>query len=625
MVGTKTEMERLLKDATKITGIKYDIKNLSDVYEAIHVIQGELGITGTTAKEATETLQGSLSSFKASWNNFLSGSGNLGQVVDTAIIFVENIIRIVGEAVPFIIDNISKHLPKMLELGGQIFQKIIDGILNNIPQLINTTLQIIQTLMAGIIQNLPQILEMGIQILQQLVLGISQMLPTLIPKAVECIITIVETLLDNIDLLIDAGIELIMALAEGIINALPILIEKVPIIIQKLINAFFRNFPKLLKAGVQLIAKLIPGLMEPILQSVITFIKDNWQSLLLFIVNPFAGAFKLLYEHCEDFRNFIDNFVNKVKEIFNKIIEFFKNNWQGLLLVLVNPFVGAFKLLYDNCEQFRNFINNIISQIKQFFIDLWENIKNGAQTAWDNVQNIWHSVGNWFNDTIINPINNFFDEMWNKLKNGASNAWNGIKNVFSNVTSWFRNQFTEAWTAVKNVFSTGGKIFTGIKEGIVSAFKTVVNAIIGGINRVIKVPFDGINNALNTIRNVGIGDLKPFTNLPRISTPQIPQLEWGGILKRGQVGLLEGRGDEAIVPLHQNKKWIKAVAEEMHRAVLMENGAINSNASVKSNHSLNNVINAKFDIEGNLEVDGQRLGRIVAPYTMQTIRTGGAY
>ena len=117
---------------------------------------------------------------------------------------------------------------------------------------------------------------------------------------------------------------------------------------------------------------------------------------------------------------------------------------------------------------------------------------------------------------------------------------------------------------------------------------------------------------------------KPFDGLSTIQIPQIPSImEWGGILKRGQVGLLEGKGDEAVVPLHQNRKWIKAVAEEMQRAIVMENGAINANASIKSNNNLNNVINARFAVDGSLVVDGQRLGRIVAPYTMQTIRAGG--
>lgn len=281
--GTKTEMERLLSDAQKLTGVKYDINNLSDVYEAIHVIQEELGITGTTAKEASETLQGSFSAMKASWNNFLSGAGDLSQVVDTATDVVKNIVRIVKVAMPQIIESIVKSLPELLKLGGEILQQLIQGIITYLPELMNSAghilsslaqgivqtlpqllpvmLQVIQTLIIGLTNSLPQIIQMGFQVILQLATGIAQMLPILIPEAVNCIITLVEALLDNIDLLIDAGIELIMGLAEGLIEALPILIEKAPVIIQKLFDAIVRNFPKIIKAGGELIGKLVAGIV----------------------------------------------------------------------------------------------------------------------------------------------------------------------------------------------------------------------------------------------------------------------------------------------------------------------------------------------------------------------------
>lgn len=286
--GTKTEMERLLADAQKITGIKYDINNLSDVYEAIHVIQGELGITGTTAKEASETLQGSFSAMKASWNNFLSGAGDLSQVVDTATDVVKNVVRIVNEAIPDIVSSISKSLPELLELGGEILQQLIQGIITYLPELMNSAgqilsslaqgiiqtlpqllpvvLQIIQTLITNLTNSLPQIIQVGFQVILQLATGIAQMLPTLIPEAVNCIVTLVEGLLDNRDQLIDAGIQLIIGLAEGLINALPTLIEKIPVIIEKLINAIVRNLPKIVEAGIKLVVMLAKGLIQAIPQ-----------------------------------------------------------------------------------------------------------------------------------------------------------------------------------------------------------------------------------------------------------------------------------------------------------------------------------------------------------------------
>lgn len=219
---------------------------------------------------------------------------------------------------------------------------------------------------------------------------------------------------------------------------------------------------------------------------------------------------------------------------------------------------GVFKIVFEW------FTSNVIEPIKNAFTTFWDKIKNLASSAWSGIKNIWSVVSGWFNKTIISPISNFFSNMWNKLKSGASSAWTGIKSVFSSVTTWFRDKFTEAWTAVKNVFSTGGKIFDGIKEGITEAFKKVVNAIIRGINKVISVPFNAINRVLSKIRSVEIAGISPFSGLPRISVPEIPLLYKGGILKKGQVGLLEGNGAEAVVPLEKETAWINRIAQKMN-------------------------------------------------------------
>ena len=155
--------------------------------------------------------------------------------------------------------------------------------------------------------------------------------------------------------------------------------------------------------------------------------------------------------------------------------------------------------------------------------------------------------------------------MWDGLKQGASDAWEGIKGAFSAVTTWFRDTFSEAWQKVKNVFSTGGKVFDGIKEGIENAFKTVVNAIIRGINKVVAFPFNAINSFLRTLRDINILGLYPFGWISEIYVPQIPELAKGGVLGRGQLGLLEGDGAEAVVPLEKNKEWIHAVAQDFGR------------------------------------------------------------
>jgi hypothetical protein len=120
-----------------------------------------------------------------------------------------------------------------------------------------------------------------------------------------------------------------------------------------------------------------------------------------------------------------------------------------------------------------------------------------------------------------------------------------------------------AWQAVKNVFSKGGKIFDGIKDGILNGLKAVINGIIKGINKVVSVPFDGINWALNKLRSLSILGVKPFGWISTINVPQIPLLEKGGVLKKGQIGLLEGNAAEAVVPLERHTGWINRIAEKL--------------------------------------------------------------
>jgi len=162
-------MERLLADAEQLSGVHYDISNLSDVYEAIHVVQEELGVTGTTAKEAQDTLQGSFASMQASWKNFLSGAGDLNQFVKSFSTFAKNVLRIAKDAVPDIIAGITEAMPDLLEFGGVLIQEFATAILNNFPILIETAFQIVQTLITGLVSYLPQIIEVGLKAVVQLI------------------------------------------------------------------------------------------------------------------------------------------------------------------------------------------------------------------------------------------------------------------------------------------------------------------------------------------------------------------------------------------------------------------------------------------------------------------------
>ena len=296
--GTKSEMERLLADAQKFSGVKYDINNLKDVYEAIHVVQTEMGITGTTALEAEETISGSVNAMKSAYSNFVVGladdNADLDQLIqnliDSAMTVLDNVLPIIEQflnsliaVLPEFMEFIVQFLPDILEMGVEILKTLAEGILDAVPQLVDTALIIVNQLAQTLIEMLPTIIQVGMEMIVSLIMGIAESLPTLIPTIVDTVLLIVETLLDNIDMLVDAGIELIIALALGLIDAIPILIEKAPIIIEKVVNALIRNAPKLVQGAITLMVEIASGLIKGIpevLKAIPRIIKSMKDALL---------------------------------------------------------------------------------------------------------------------------------------------------------------------------------------------------------------------------------------------------------------------------------------------------------------------------------------------------------
>lgn len=339
--GTKTEMERLLADAEKFSGIKYDINSLSDVYEAIHVVQQEMGITGTTALEAKDTLEGSFSAMKASWENFMSGAGDLTPVVENAKNVVNNILGILSEAVPHIVTAIVETMPQLLGLASevilafanaivenlpilmesvcQIIPTIIQGIITLIPQLIPVVIQVIQALAFGILENLPLILEAACEIIPQILLGIAQMMPELIPKIADCIVLMCNTMIENLDLLIDATIVLMFAIIEGIVKAYPDIIAKMPEMLVKMAMSLVENADKL----VQAIGECLGQLLGAIIKGAIN-ISLEWINLIkTYIIDPIANK---VSEFLNIGKNIVEGLWNGIKNakdwLFGKIKSF---------------------------------------------------------------------------------------------------------------------------------------------------------------------------------------------------------------------------------------------------------------------------------------------------------------
>lgn len=231
----------------------------------------------------------------------------------------------------------------------------------------------------------------------------------------------------------------------------------------------------------------------------------------------------------------------------------------GAIITAIAALVAAFITLWNTSDEFRQFWYDFGDSV----LEVWEAAVDGVTQWIDDLVWAWktaiQSIKDYFAD-----IGKFWKDTWESLKSGAKDAWEGVKKAFSGVVEWFGDVFSKAWQKVKDVFSTGGKIFTGIKDGIVETFKTVVNAIIRGINKVITIPFNAINSVLSKIHDIEIAGVTPFDFIDTFDVPQIPELARGGVLKRGQIGLLEGNGAEAVVPLEKNTRWLDEIANRIY-------------------------------------------------------------
>lgn len=376
--GTKTEMERLLADASKISGVKYDINNLADVYNAIHIIQKELGITGTTSKEAATTIEGSMNSAKAAYDNFLNGSGSAEELADSIAVMMENIGKNLGEIIPrlaatipelfstlwddmknemqqgvqvgaemitSILLGITEGIPDFLSVGGQVIMSLAGSISSASPQLITAAGTAILALGSGIMQALPQMISYGVQIITQIGNAISQAAPELIPKAIEALAQFALGLISALPQLITVGIQMITSLAQGLINSIPLLIEYVPQIINSFCAAIDTGLLQLIAAGVKIIANLVIGIVQAIPQLIAAL-----PQIVLAIYNVFmhinllsAGAniIKTLASGLKSSGgSVISAAQNIVKFIWNQLV---KTDWVNLGKMLIQKLVSGIR------------------------------------------------------------------------------------------------------------------------------------------------------------------------------------------------------------------------------------------------------------------------------------------
>lgn len=299
--GTKEEMERLLADAEAISGIHYDISNYADVVDAIHVIQTEMGITGTTALEAEKTISGSIGMLKSSFANLITGLGNadadigklVGNVVSSFSSVVENVAPIIRnltqslpQAVTGMIQAIQPMIPDLLQLGADLFQSLVDGIMSALPGILETAASIITELISGLTSLLPDLVGFGIDLFGALI----EDLPGIIEKILEALPQIITAITDKlstlIPIIVDAGVQLFIALVKNLPAIIAAIVKSIPTIITSIVDAVKQAWPTIAEAGRGLFTKLVDRGAE-----IIGEIKSFVQNLVQGIVSTITGAF----------------------------------------------------------------------------------------------------------------------------------------------------------------------------------------------------------------------------------------------------------------------------------------------------------------------------------------------
>lgn len=387
--GTQAEMERLLADAEKISGIKYDISSYADIVDAIHVVQTEMGITGTTAKEAASTIRGSFGMMKSAWQNLVTGMADpsqdlgvlVGNFTESVVTFGNNVIPRIQELLPRIVEattsligTVSEQLPAILQtiLPSLVegATSLVTGLMNALPAVLTVIADVaptvINTLVPALIELLPQIVQTGIDIIVSLAQGIADATPELIPAAAEAIAEIARILTDpdNLSAVIDAALEIILALVDGFMDAIPTLIEVIPDIIANLVTAIIVNAPKLIEASIALILSLADGLIKALPELVAAIpnliialvegILDHLDEIILAGVKVTGALIKGLIKAIPDIIMAIPRVISSIVDTF---LDF---DWLGLGKNIVEGIIDGFVEMWND---FKNTVHDAVTGV----------------------------------------------------------------------------------------------------------------------------------------------------------------------------------------------------------------------------------------------------------------------
>ena len=464
--GTKTEMERLLADAQELTGVKYDINNLNDVYQAIHVIQEEMGITGTTAKEASETLEGSMAAAKAAWDNFMNGSSDADQLADAFATAADNIVNNLAEIVPRFAETLpalagaivsqipdlaAAIVPAVLSAGQSILEQARDAVLDfDFEGMAEMVVESITDFING--DGLRSFLGCLVDIFTGIVNGISSMLPTLLPALVELISYTVTSLLDQLPALLDCALQLVLGLAEGILAAIPALIDALPEVISGIVQFLISARLAIIDAGIELLGALVdalPDVIDALVEALPQIIEATVTALIAAAPQLVRAGIELLSALVEAIPVIVVELAKAVPDIITAIIDALED-LPDLIGEVFAEIVAdlqewgadmgskAQKLITDLCTKVSNVLRNLPGQIWTHLVNAVTRVVQWGQQMLSNASTAMSNM--------LSKVNSIIQQLPGKI-------WTHLVNAVNKVVAWGQQMVSNASTAASNMLS----------------------------------------------------------------------------------------------------------------------------------------------------------------------------
>lgn len=562
--GTKTEMERLLADAQKISGVEYNIDNLSDVYSAIHVIQGELDITGTTAKEAATTLSGSFVQMKAAAKNLIgnmalgkSVSGDLYQLRETIVVFLKNLIPMVGNVLSALPDLAKQSMTlavQFLNLGGANAEKIVsqgvllvsdlaNAIISGIPylaeaavkialafgkalvstdwiaiakkfmtdlkeniymasnEIFGTDTNIVDAIKNAITANLPKVVEKGAEIVETVRNAITANLPKVVEKGAEIVEMVRNAITAHLPGILEKGVEIIKTIEDAITSNLPNIFEKGAEIIKAVQKAIADNLPGLLEKGIEIVTAI-----RNAIASSLPIIFEKGAEIVRNLVN---GILQNLPQIMSTAASMIANFVNTIISLLPTVLKAGVSMIANLVSGMINDLPQIVTAAAQVVAKMTATIGQNLPRILQSGIEIIGMLVSGLIRSLPKILQTGIEIIAKLAMGLVRAIPNLVAQV-PKIVSGIRNAFTGVDwgtigyNIIQGIGNGLRNAGHMLWDAVKGVLGS-------FKENVLSFFGIhspsrwgiyVGQMLDNGFAKGIEGGFPAVSSAADSLRNI---------------------------------------------------------------------------------------------------------------------------